>query len=266
VYITIEVANRDLSCLDDCVISIPPELGEEIEILDAYIYYCEHSDLYNNILKIRDLGHNRVQLTWTAVTTDVSYYDGSVTDTVVEINGEFILVKSNSITDLNLITAVQQKRNISTVNIENSFEDITNIEISKFEEKYNLKLPLEYKEFLLKSNGGKPCPRKFTSTDHKIISRVMMFFPLTNAIPYNLAFYYETYGIGKMIPENLLPIGEDPIKNLVCLSLDKKSFGAILYWNKDDEEYRRSKKAKPSYKCFNHISNNFTNFLNSLSE
>ena len=148
------------------------------------------------------------------------------------------------------------------VSTENSQESISESNITDFENEYNIKLPDAYKAFLIKNNGGKPTPRKFNSVDKKITSRIMLFFPLGKFYPKNLANNYEVFVEGNKIPKNLLPIGEDPINNLICMSIDGKDYGAIYYWSMDYEEDG----FKASYKYIRLVSESFTEFINSLSE
>ena len=148
------------------------------------------------------------------------------------------------------------------MNLIKQFPDIGNEDVEKFENKYKISLPQEYKSFLLKTNGGEPSIRKFKTRDGKITSHLMLLFPLFESVFPNLANHYATYNIGNKIPKSLLPIGEDPIKNLICISISGDDVGSIYYWSMDEEDDNY----KPSFKRIKFVSESYDKFINNLIE
>ncbi|RAS82275.1 SMI1/KNR4 family protein [Priestia endophytica] len=122
--------------------------------------------------------------------------------------------------------------------IAHSFSSINEEDIQTFEKTYNLSLPLEYKTFLLQHNGGQPEWNKIKMYDAKhdaSLGTILKFFlPLYKEAEDNLETTYAKYAKGKVIPSKFLPIAIAPRKNLLCLSLRKKDYGAVYYFEIDD--------------------------------
>lgn len=133
-------------------------------------------------------------------------------------------------------------------------------DINKFEEEVGYMIPVEYKEFLAKQNGGKPSPRRYVTKDGVTESSVMMFLPLADIDSSNLRRNFLIFNKANLIPCNLLPIAEAPRKHQICISLDGKDVGSVYHWFADDEE----EEIIPSYDYMNLISSSFQEFINSL--
>ncbi|MEW9701489.1 SMI1/KNR4 family protein [Paenibacillus sp. SI8] len=142
--------------------------------------------------------------------------------------------------------------------IENSFPAITSDHLDAVEKRYGIKLPEDYKQFLLKQNGGSPSISKFSTKDGKVTSFSMNFLPLIDKGPSLVANYLVFNRDGKL-PSNIIAIGEDPIKNLVCISVDGSDRGSIYYW-----DFLHDEEIKPSYNYLLRISDSFTDFIEGL--
>ncbi|MEN1985617.1 hypothetical protein [Paenibacillus hubeiensis] len=59
--------------------------------LDARLYYFEHEAVNENTVELEYRDKGVFYLKWAGRTTDISYYDGSKPDTILEVEGEFIL-------------------------------------------------------------------------------------------------------------------------------------------------------------------------------
>jgi hypothetical protein len=145
--------------------------------------------------------------------------------------------------------------------IENGENSINESDINNFEKRFNLKLPKDYREFLLKNNGGKPTFRKFITVCKKIKSSIMLFFPIAEIETENLERNYLLFNQGNKTPKNLVPIGHDPIKNQICISVEGEDFGYVYFWDMDEEV-----NLVPSYKNMVPIAKSFTEFIDCLSE
>lgn len=149
---------------------------------------------------------------------------------------------------------------ILKIDFENSFNQLDSEEIEHFEQEHNIKLPDDYKNFLLTDNGGKPKKRRFTTADGTITSSIMLFFPIAEETDLNIMTFYNKYNQGKIIPSNFLPIGIDPAENLICLKLDEDNYVYFCdfdYYDEDNELLPENIKL---------ISESFRDFLKSLSE
>lgn len=141
---------------------------------------------------------------------------------------------------------------------EYSYSHIAEEDIKKFEDKYEVKLPKAYKEFLLLHNGGKPVIRRFKTAEGTMTSSVMLFFPLSEETEFNLENYYHIYTGGSIVPSNMMPIGIDPADSLICLQIegeDKVYFCDMDYFEEDQE-------LKDEFILL--VADNFSTFLNNL--
>lgn len=87
VYITLKVLN--LSKFVGRRFSVPASWSEEKADHVSCIYYCEHNDLNQNVVRILEQQGNKFLIHWTGKTTDVNHYDGSKPETKVEIKAWF---------------------------------------------------------------------------------------------------------------------------------------------------------------------------------
>jgi hypothetical protein len=70
-------------------------LNEETEELDGRFYYCEHQSLNQNIVKFLSKDENLFSISWSGITNDINYYDGSKPDSEILIEAIFSFSKSN---------------------------------------------------------------------------------------------------------------------------------------------------------------------------
>ncbi|WHX47198.1 SMI1/KNR4 family protein [Paenibacillus woosongensis] len=117
--------------------------------------------------------------------------------------------------------------------------------------------------FILKYNGGKPVIRRFSTLDDKQTSLLMLLFPLSESNEPNLEGNYMEFNESKIIPSNLLSIGDDPIENKICISVSGDDKGYIYYWSLDMEDIDEEDYL-PSYKNMSLIAKSFTEFMNGL--
>ncbi len=137
-------------------------------------------------------------------------------------------------------------------------------EIDEFEKKIGKKLPNEYKEFLIKNNGGYPTEIMFTPNFIEInpftleklnqATDVERFFSLNE-----VSFEYEDILDESYIPPEYIPFARTSFGNLflICVDLGKK-YGSIYFANHDLFDSNNN--------CFNisKITDSFTDFLDSL--
>lgn len=146
------------------------------------------------------------------------------------------------------------------MNIKNSQPPITKQDIRKLEEKTRIALPEDYKDFLLRHNGGEPEPKVFETQDGKVESRVKKFLSISDVSEDNLVEEIEGITRAGQIPGNLVPIAVDPADNRVVLSVGGPDIGKVYYWAWDEEDEDH----EASYKYMRLIANSFNEFLESL--
>lgn len=125
---------------------------------------------------------------------------------------------------------------MANMHVEGSRAPVSDTEIHAFETRFGVVLPDDYKEFLLKHYGGKPTPRRYKTQDGVVESSFIRMLPLADIEEPNLALNFMSYNQGHFIPKNLMPIGEDPIGNQICLSVAGVDCGTVYPWSYDWED------------------------------
>ena len=142
-----------------------------------------------------------------------------------------------------------------------SMEAIQNIEIM-----LGLIFPEEYKEHILRFNGGRPESHyfDFVQGDYENSSDVHWFLAIYEGEFDDFYDYLNDLKIvEKRLPNHLIPIANDSFGNLICLSCGEADYGKVYFWDHEDEvDYSISDDSDYSNLYF--ISDSFTEFLNSL--
>lgn len=131
--------------------------------------------------------------------------------------------------------------------------------LRRFEFEIGALLPEQFREFLLKHNGGKPVPSDFKISDNEGNSCLHHVYGLHDGPDYsNIASNHRVFK-GR-IPNELLAIADDPFGNQICIGIKKKYLGRIYFW--DHEEESRFFK----FKGTTLLAHTFDDFLESLYE
>ena len=151
------------------------------------------------------------------------------------------------------------------MDFKNIGEQLYHDDIKKFEVRYALSLPEDYKRFLMERNGGtingfyvtKEFNEKVPNinTGRKQQANVRRFFTLKK-----VAIVYADIIDDPVLPTGLLPIADDPFGNYFILSTNcDNEYGSIWFANHElwDEE--------TGFWIYSKISDSFTDFLSSLS-
>lgn len=110
-------------------------------------------------------------------------------------------------------------------------------DIEEYEAKLGVEFPDDYKEFLLKYSGQAPDrgPRfpyldEYPGGDEGILS---VFFGIMPDSGYDLLEATDTYE-GR-VPEDLLPIAEDPGGNVILLGVGGEDRGKVYFFDHEEE-------------------------------
>jgi hypothetical protein len=135
---------------------------------------------------------------------------------------------------------------------------LTDAHLDRMEHQLDVKLPDEYRSFLLTSNGGKPRPNFFAIQGHKTLhmGRIDQLFGLgLPAKESNIDWNYKNL-IGTL-PNYHFPLGTTTEGDMITMSLGKLDAGRIYYWIRAEYNVAGDNEAY-------FVAGNFTKFLASL--
>ncbi|WP_051303290.1 SMI1/KNR4 family protein [Psychromonas aquimarina] len=130
--------------------------------------------------------------------------------------------------------------------------------LEALEAEIGCKLPTEYGDFLISNNGGSPLFDCFEISKQDGDDRLSSFFGLHTGPEY-LQLDKQLKVFKERIPDKLLPIADDAFGNLVGISLNDDSFGAIFFWDHE-------KQLNNSFSSLIKLSASLTEFISSLKE
>lgn len=143
---------------------------------------------------------------------------------------------------------------------------LTEQSIAEFEERQGVKIPADYRLFLLQNNGGRPRQTDFilsknSKADQVEWGSITRFLGIdvqpTNSLDYVLRIFQNR------LPHDLFPIARDPGGNLICMSNSKSKGRKIYFW---DHEYEANEGEIPDFKNISLLANNLDEFLNNLAD
>ncbi len=133
--------------------------------------------------------------------------------------------------------------------------------VSICEMEWEVRLPRDYRAFLIKHNGGLPKPDVFEFKGQQAGSSVNRFFHIGLEKNYSITEQRKVYK-GR-IPNDLFPIACDPFGNLICIATRGKQYGALFFW---DHEWEAECGIDPDYSNVTPIADTFNEFLEGLHE
>ncbi len=140
-----------------------------------------------------------------------------------------------------------------------SFAPITAKKLAAFERRTGLRLPQDYQQFLLATNGGSPSPDRFHVPSCGDACAGFLYGLSTPTTPCDLDYELAQAQLYDPLPEGFLPIGHDPGGNTLLLATCGEYSGQIFFWDRGGL-WRRD-----NQNTF-FVAASFTEFLNSLSE
>lgn len=138
---------------------------------------------------------------------------------------------------------------------------LSDADIAMLEKEIKVSLPHEYREFLLRKNGGRPVPSAFPidGFENNPFGVIQVFFRISgNVETSNIAWNFET--MNGRLPDNLIAIACTGSGDLICLSLYGEDAGAVLFWDFYNEP------PEPSYANVYRIADSFEEFLDRIQE
>jgi len=152
---------------------------------------------------------------------------------------------------------------MNKIKITNSSKPITKEDIKDLESKYDFIFPYEYKNFLLKHNGGEPSHKYFTTRNGKIHEIISRFFPIDINDKFSLQSEIEEITLEKELPADLIPIAITPGESdRVVLCISGENYGKVYHWSWGAQEDN----CEPSYEFVEIVADSFNEFLDMLTD
>lgn len=128
--------------------------------------------------------------------------------------------------------------------INDSGSKLTLKNISEFEEQFNIKLPYDYREFMMENNGGTPEGNwgfKFVETNtsketESIINYFEVIYPEQTTEIDDLKEGYIDLLESNQISNELIPIADDPFGNILLLGVKGDYYGKVVFGNHELED------------------------------
>jgi len=131
--------------------------------------------------------------------------------------------------------------------------------LNALEDHVGARLPSDYRVFLQTVNGGRPKLRAFDALDGEEGSSVQFFFTLDENAP-NYYILKKLDVFFDRIPSGLLPIACDSFGNLVLLDLGAESYGAVYFWDHENENMD----GDPHWDNVSRVAGSFSQFVQLL--
>ena len=113
-------------------------------------------------------------------------------------------------------------------------KNLTEQELRSFEQKFNIVMPKNIKEYYLTYNGGLPEKDLFKQNE-KCTFFVNYFLPIMSPDGLSVEKVLFLLNDEKTFPSWLIPFANDESGNFFCYSLRKQDNGAIYYYNHEFE-------------------------------
>ena len=139
-------------------------------------------------------------------------------------------------------------------------------DIEQAENEMGIKFPKDYKQFLLKVNGGHPIKDTFPvlqaigNDPRQDSAEIAWLSAIYNGENYNLVKEYNLFK-GDRTPEDLLTIADDSLGNKICLCIKGKNLDKVYFW---DFRGQNPDENEAWYDNVYLVAESFTDFINSL--
>lgn len=139
--------------------------------------------------------------------------------------------------------------------------------IINFEKKFDVKLPDDYKRFMLENNGGESDDDFIFEFYDDVIKKnnrsvIRCFFRIyenkEEKVYDDLGQICENMWGNGIIDRKMLPIADDPGGNVICMSINNEDFGTIYFLNHEIED------CDTGFLFSNKICSSFSDFTNML--
>ena len=131
--------------------------------------------------------------------------------------------------------------------MKNAFPPTHELAVAAFEKKLGVRLPEDYRRFLLACNGGEPLDGEF-AVEGWGSTVIHYFFGLNTGIEaYNLDWRRST--LEHVFPDSVIPIASDPGGYHVALGVKRRAEGKVYFWDRG-EQLEQLVRVAPSFDSF----------------
>jgi hypothetical protein len=146
----------------------------------------------------------------------------------------------------------------------NQFGKLHDDALTHFEDSHHLKLPEDYRAFLLKYNGGTPSPDiiDFVEDGRETSSDINYLYRIHEG-PYWASLEYGLETFQGRIPEPFISIGYDAGGNQYLLGIQEPYRSKVYFW---DHELESNEGEPPTFDNLSWVADSFTQWLEMLHE
>lgn len=117
--------------------------------------------------------------------------------------------------------------------LKTSFPGTNELAVARFERQLGVRLPEDYRRFLLCCNGGEPMNGAF-EVEGWGSTHVHVFYGLeTGYDAYNLD--WSRSRLEEVFPDSVIPIACDPGGYKVCLGVRRRAQGKVYFWDRGEQ-------------------------------
>src|SRR4051812_14003816 len=115
------------------------------------------------------------------------------------------------------------------IQISDSFPKVGKRRLQKFERDTGIKLPADYRDFLLKHNGGQPLHSRFEIPELREDALLDFFYAIDGSQAVNLEDQLAEWK--DEMPPGFLPIAHDPGGAIIVMSTEGEHAGHVFLWD-----------------------------------
>lgn len=130
-------------------------------------------------------------------------------------------------------------------------------DLDALEDRLGVKLPPQYRAFLLRVNGGTPRPERCFDNHKGVESLVFMFYAVKHE-RVSLTLAQSAWQLEDRVPSVLLPIAYDAGGNQICIGVSGRHYGRVYFW---DMEGEADSGRKPWWRNVTLITRTFDEFI-----
>ena len=150
------------------------------------------------------------------------------------------------------------------IQVDNAGPKPTETVVSQFEKRIGFSLPVPYRSFLLKFNGGRPYPYHFAVPNwYHRKSLINDFYGIVPGEYNDLEENIEL--LRGRLPKGFIPIADDPGGNCILISTEAATYGKVYLWDHENEPENASENLS-DYPNIYILAINFDEFLNNLRD